>query len=96
MAASKVVWKVVALGSGLAAAKVTGKVLDKGWRKAAGGAPPPRNPAAPETPWKQALVWSAASGTALAVSRMVAQQGMAKAWKKTTGSLPPGVQDVGA
>lgn len=95
MAASKLVWKVFALGSGLMAATVTGKVLDKGWRKAAGGSAPPRNPAAPGTPWKEAIAWSAASGTALAMSRMLAQQGAARAWRKTTGSLPPGVSDVG-
>lgn len=96
MAASKVVWRVFALGSGLVAAKVTGKVLDRGWRKAAGGAAPPRNPAAPGTQWKEAVIWSAASGTALAISRMLAQQGAAVAWRKTTGKLPPGVTDVPA
>jgi len=83
MAASKVIWKVLALGSGLVAARAAGSLLDKGWRRAGRGAPP-RNPSTPET------------GTAIAVSRMLAQQGAARAWEKTTGSLPPGVSDVGA
>ena len=95
MAASKVVWKVLALGSGLVAARAAGSLLDKGWRRAGGGAPP-RNPSTPETGWKEAIMWSAASGTAIAVSRMLAQQGAARAWEKTTGSLPPGLSDVGA
>lgn len=96
MAASNVVWKVVALGSGLAAAKVSNKAVEAGWRRATGGGEPPRNPSRAETPWRQALVWSAASGLALGVSRMLAQQGMAKAWKTTTGALPAAVRDASA
>lgn len=41
-------------------------------------------------------MWAAASGTAIALSRMLAQQGDARAWEKATGSLPPGVSNVGA
>lgn len=95
MAASNVVWKVVALGSGLAAAKVTRTAVDTVWRRTRGG-DPPRNPAAPGTRWREAIVWSAASGTALALSRMLATQGAATVWRKTTGKLPPGLESVGA
>lgn len=95
MAASKIVWKAFALTSGLVAAKATRVVLDKGWKKGVGGEPP-RNAAAPGTDWKQAFAFAAASGTALALSKAVATTGAAKAWEKTTGSLPPGVREAGA
>lgn len=95
MAASKVIWKVVALSSAILSAKLTRSALDKTWAKTRGG-DPPRNPAAPGTQWREAIVWSVASGTALALSRMLATQGAAKLWKKTTGSLPPGLESVGA
>lgn len=95
MAASNVVWKVVALTSGVLSAKITRKLLDKTWAKTRGG-DPPRNPAAPGTEWKEAIAWSVASGTALALTRMVATQGAATAWRKTTGKLPPGIEAVGA
>ena len=95
MGASNVVWKVVALGSGLVAAKATRSLLDTVWAKTRGG-DPPRNPAAPGTRWREAVLWSAVSGTALALSRMLATQGAASAWRRTTGKLPPGIESVGA
>ena len=95
MAASKILWKAFALTSGLVAARTTKALVSKGWTKGV-GTEPPRNPAAPGTQWKEAVAYAAASGTALAVAKVVATNGAAKAWQKTTGSLPPGVQEVGA
>lgn len=95
MAATTIVWKTLALGSGLVASRLTRKVLENGWRKKTGDEPP-RNPAAPGTQWKEAFAWAAASGTALAASKVLATGGAAKAWQKTTGKLPPGVEQVGA
>lgn len=95
MAASNVIWKVVALSSGVLSARLTRSVLDKTWARTRGG-DPPRNPAAPGTEWREAILWSVASGTALALTRMLATQGAAKAWHRTTGKLPPGIESVGA
>jgi hypothetical protein len=95
MAAASILWKVVGVASALAAARVTKSALDTGWRKTAGDEPP-RNAAAPGTDWKQAALWAAASGTALALAKVAATTGAAKAWQKTTGHLPPGVESVRA
>ena len=51
-------------------------------------------PCARRTSWTEALSWAAASGVALAVTRLVAQRGAAAAWKAKTGSNPPGLEDV--
>ncbi|MGB8650106.1 MAG: DUF4235 domain-containing protein [Mycobacteriales bacterium] len=95
MAAAKIVWKMVAVTTGLVAARTTRSALDKGWRKAVGD-DPPRNPAAPGTGWKEAAAWAAASGTALALAKVAATNGAARAWRRTTGHLPPGLEEVGA
>lgn len=95
MAGGKPVWKLVGITSGLVAARTTKKVLDKTWTKTK-GSEPPRNPAAPGTSWGEALSWAVATGAALGVARLVAVRGAAQAWKKTTGSLPPGVEELGA
>lgn len=95
MAGAKVGWKVVGIGSGLVAAKTSKKLLDTTWAKTRGGEPP-RNPAAPGTSWGEALSWAVASGIAVAVARLLAARGAAQAWKRTTGSLPPGLEEVGA
>ena len=94
-AVAKVGWKVVGVATGLAAAKATRKALDVGWRKTRGGEPP-RNPASRETDWSEAVAWAVASGIALGLARLLAARGTAKLWEKATGSLPPGLETVGA
>jgi len=91
---AKVGWKVVGIGSGLVAAKVGRSVMDKAWTKQR-GTEPPRNPAAPGTTWGEAISWAVASGIAVAIARLLATRGAASAWAKVTGSLPPGLEEVG-
>jgi len=86
-------WKVIGGLSGAAAGMATRFLLKQGWRKAKGD-DPPSNPAAPGTTWREALAWTAASGVAIAVTRMVAQKGAAEAYKKKTGRYPPGLETV--
>lgn len=95
MAGAKVGWKIVGITSGLLAAMTSKKLLDKAWSATKGGEPP-RNPASPGTSWGEALSWACASGVAVAVARLLAARGAAQAWRKTTGSLPPGLEEVGA
>ena len=94
-AVAKFVWKVVGVLTGLIATMVTRKVLDKTWAKTKGG-DPPRNPAVRSTTWIEALTWAAASGIAVAIARLLTARGAAAAWEKSTGQLPPGVEEVGA
>ena len=93
-AVGKIAYKVVGIGAGLVATKVARLVLDKGWAKTKGGEPP-RNPAVPGTSWNEAITWAVASGVAVGVARLLATKGVASGWRKTTGHLPPGVEDVG-
>ncbi|MDQ3896546.1 MAG: DUF4235 domain-containing protein [Actinomycetota bacterium] len=88
-----ILWKVVALASGAAAGAATRALLHVGWRRAK-GSEPPANPASPSTTWSEALIWAAASGVAMAVTRLVAQRGAAEAWKAGTGSYPAGLESV--
>ena len=94
-AVAKVGWKVVGVATGLAAAKATRKAMDVGWSKTRGGEPP-RNPASRETDWSEAVAWAVASGVALGLAKLLAARGSAKLWEKATGSLPPGLETVGA
>ncbi len=96
MALAKIGWKVVGVTSGLVAVRLSRKALESAWRKTHQGADPPRNPAAPGTTWPEALSWAVASALAVAAARLLANRGAAKAWEKTTGALPPGLEEVGA
>ena len=88
-----ILWKIVALASGATAGAATRAVLHFGWRRAK-GSEPPANPASPRTSWPEALIWAAASGVAMAVTRLVAQRGAAEAWKARTGSYPAELESV--
>jgi NADPH:quinone reductase-like Zn-dependent oxidoreductase len=89
----QLIWKAVGSLSGVAAGAATRAVLRTSWRRTRGG-DPPSNPAAPGTRWSEALIWAAASGVAMAVTRLVAQRGAAEAWRAGTGSYPPGLETV--
>jgi hypothetical protein len=89
----RLAWRAIGMASGLAAGAVVRKALTAGWQRTQ-GTDPPANPASPRTTWAEALGWAAASGVTLAVARLVAQRGAAEAWRASTGSYPPGLEDV--
>lgn len=91
--AEKTAWKVAATGSGILAGVLTRKLIVAGW-KAAKGTNPPTNPAARETQWSEALIWTIATSIGVGIARLVATRGAAGAWEKATGALPPGLQEV--
>jgi NADPH:quinone reductase-like Zn-dependent oxidoreductase len=86
-------WRIVGAGAGVVAGFLVRKALEAAWRRAR-GTDPPSNPAAGETTWGEALVWAAASGVALAVTRLVAQRGAAEAWRAFTGGYPAELETV--
>ncbi len=85
------VWSVFSLVAALLAATVAKKSLDAFW-KAATGKEPPANPADPDVAMAEALAWATASGTLVAVARMLATRRAANYYAKSTGHLPPGVR----
>lgn len=89
--------KVYTAGSALgaiAAAAVAKKVLTTSWR-AATGKNPPANPADPDVELWEAVAWAAASGTIIAIARMLAARKAAEYYAKSTGHLPAELQKDG-
>jgi hypothetical protein len=66
---------------------VVKKVADQAWI-AVRGTPPPKNPDVPGVSWGDAIAWAAVSGVLVAVGRLVAAQGAAKAYTALTGKFP--------
>lgn len=86
--------KLVGIGSGIAARKLSDKALSGAWRKTK-HAEPPTDPGAPGTPWAEALSWAVASGVAMSVARLLATRGTATAKMKLTGKAPEGLEGPG-
>jgi thiazole synthase ThiGH ThiG subunit len=85
---SSKVWSVFSVVAALGAAAVARKALTTGW-KAATGKQPPANPADPDVDMKEAVAWAVASGTLVALARMLASRRAANYYLKSTGELPP-------
>lgn len=89
----KTAWKLAASGAAVVAGIAVRNLLMSVW-KAVAKNDPPNNPADPATGWGEALAWTAVTGLAVGVARMVASRGAAAGWQKATGKLPPGLQEV--
>jgi Protein of unknown function (DUF4235) len=86
--------KLVGIGTGIVARKVSDKALSSVWKKTK-HSEPPADPASPGTPWTEAISWAVASGVAMAVARLLATRGTATAKMKITGKAPEGLEGPG-
>ena len=81
-------YSVMALGSGLLAARATNVVLNKFWQSST-KRKPPTNPADPDVELWEAVAWSTLTGAMMALGKMLAQRRAATYYVKSTGQLPP-------
>jgi hypothetical protein len=95
VAGSKLAWKVLVTASTVAAGIAMRKAVETAWEKGT-GRPPPRNPESPETTWAEAIAWAMLSGVTVAMARLLATRKAAAYWRRSTGSLPPGLEEAGA
>jgi hypothetical protein len=86
-------WRIFGGLSAVLAGIAVRKLLGKGWQTTTGDLPP-ANPAAPGTRWPEAVGWALASGAAMGVARMLATRKAADYYRKSTGHLPKGMEEV--
>ena len=84
-------WTIFSLASALIAAALAKMAMDKSWRIATGKRPP-ENPADPDVEIWEAVLWAALSGTAVGLTRMLAQRRAASYYARSTGHLPAELQ----
>ena len=85
MAGSKM-WSLMGLGATVGATIAA--------RKVATGKNPPQNPAHPDVSIAEAIAWATISGVAVGLARMFASRKAADYYRKSTGHLPPNLEDV--
>jgi len=93
MASGSKVWTVYALGATMVAGVAARKALTTTW-KVATGKNPPANPAHPDTSIGEAVAWAAVSGVAVGLARMLASRKAANYYRRSTGHLPPNLEEV--
>jgi hypothetical protein len=93
MASGSKVWSMMALASTVGAGIAARKAITTSW-KVATGKEPPQNPADPDVSLGEAVAWAMFSGVAIGVARMLASRKAANYYRRTTGHLPPNLQDA--
>jgi hypothetical protein len=88
-------YKMMAMIASVVGAFVARRTLAVGWRTAT-GKQPPANPEHPEVTWAEAAAWAVVSGAVVGLARMVAQKKVASTWHRSTGQLPPGLEETAA
>jgi hypothetical protein len=88
-------YKLMALVASAAGAFVARKSLTFAW-KAATGKEPPANPEHPAVTWAEAATWAVVSGALVGLARLIAQKKVASTWHRSTGSLPPDLEETAA
>ena len=86
--------KLVGIATAIVVRKVSNKAVGTVWKKTK-HTEPPADPAAPGTPWGEAVSWAEASGVAMAVAHLLATRGTATAKMKLTGKAPEGLEGPG-
>jgi len=93
MASGSKVWSAYALAATVVAGIAARKALTTSW-KVATGKEPPQNPADPDVSIGEAVAWATVSGVAVGVARMLASRKAANYYRKSTGHLPPNLQEA--
>jgi hypothetical protein len=90
---SATTWKLLGTGGAVLSGIAAKKVITTGW-KAVTGHEPPANPEHPDTTWAEAIAFALLSGAIVGVARMLAARKAAEYYRKSTGHLPPKMQEV--
>jgi hypothetical protein len=93
MASGSRLYTVMGLVATLGATMIARKVMTATW-KLSTGKHPPSNPEHPDVSMGEAVAWAVASGVAVGVARMLAGRKAADYYRRSTGQLPPNLEDV--
>lgn len=91
----KLMWRLMGGLGALLAGVAARAAIKRSWRLVTGHEPP-ANPEDPGTSWREALGWAVASGVAVGLARLLAARKAAEYYRRSTGHLPPDVEEVSA
>ncbi len=86
-------WAASGLAATVLATVAARKAMNTTWRLTTGKRPP-QNPAHPDVSMGEAVAWAALSGVAVGLARMMASRKAADYYRRSTGHLPPNLEDV--
>jgi hypothetical protein len=85
-------WKLVSAGIGMLGGLLARKLMRAGYQaiRKDSAAPSPFDPTSARFSWLDALLWAAAAGIGLGITKVLSARVAAVGWEAATGTLPPG------
>lgn len=81
-------WFLVSTAAAATAGFVVRNGIELTWKQIR-GEDPPKNPAAYDVKWSDAIAWTVTVGVCMGLARLVAERGAASGWKRVKGKFPP-------
>ena len=81
-------WELIAASAAAVGGAIVWQGLQRGWRLAMHD-DPPLDPTARDVSWRDAILWTVASGALMGLGRLIARGGAAAGWERLTGETPP-------
>lgn len=84
----KLVYRMIETTFAVTTAFAVRRALKATWQRSRGAAPP-EDPKSPDTAWKDAVGWAAASAAGVTIGQLVARRGAELVYEALTGQEPP-------
>jgi hypothetical protein len=84
----KTMWLGVGAGAALLGGAAVRQGLHQAW-KLTMGEDPPLDPTARDVAWRDAILWTVATGVVVGLGRLIARRGAAAGWERFMGEAPP-------
>ncbi|HEX6309466.1 MAG TPA: DUF4235 domain-containing protein [Longimicrobiales bacterium] len=81
-------WTAVAASAAALGGVLVRQGLNRAW-KLAMQEDPPEDPSSREVTWRNAILWTVASGVVIGLGRLLARRSAAAAWERWTERRPP-------
>lgn len=81
-------WSAVGAGAGMLGAATVRAALNQTW-KLVMHEDPPLDPTSREVSWRDAILWTVASGVAVGLGMLIARRAAAAGWERLMGEPPP-------
>jgi hypothetical protein len=88
MVGKRAAWTTVAAVAAMVGGTMVRSGLNQAW-KLAKHEDPPLDPTSRDVTWRDAILWTVASGVLFGLGSLIARRGAAAGWERLTGESPP-------
>lgn len=81
-------WLLVAAGAAALGGLLVRQGLNQAWKLAMHD-DPPLDPTSRDVSWRDAILWTVASGAVMGLGRLIGRRGAAAGWERYKGYAPP-------